>query len=100
MYIEYVLCVYTLVLILVGSCRLADACIQYVCMNFYDVYIYNNILYIYIIFFFFFFMKESKYIYYPFIIEVIVEVVTIRHCMIVHFASCQCTYCMYLCLCM
>ena len=63
MYIEYVLCVYTLVLILVGSCRLADACIQYVCMNFYDVYIYNNI-----------------YIYYPFIIEVIVEVVTIRHC--------------------
>ena len=38
MYIEYVLCVYTLVLILVSiGYRLVDACIQHVCMHFYYV---------------------------------------------------------------
>ena len=63
MYIEYVLCVYTLVLILVGSCRLADACIQYVCMNFYDVYIYNNIYIYYLFFFFIFFLWKRIKIY-------------------------------------
>ena len=71
MYIEYVLCVYTLVLILVSiGYRLVDACI--------------------------FIMYSNMYIlYYAFLIEVIVEVVTIRHCMYILQAVN-----VYLCMCM